>query len=306
MKTHLLLPASLTAILLTVPTVAASAAPLILNNVRASEAAARLSANYHINIVLKVDASQHVNVALDDADDAGTRLQTVNALANALRLDFAKTIVVTATDLVSKAADDAPDSTAVDSEASIPFGKTTLPAREAISLIAGVDDAFVQIIGKVGGFVTLSSPTLTVSQAEKEVSEQTETTWKAVYVLAPREIVASVASPMIVFPNRQREAEERREAAQEEQQAAQEQAAAYQAYQQAIAQRQASPQATSQNMPLGFGARNNQAINGMGYYSNGYSAYGSPYQNGLSSGYANGSPYQNGNSYEYGGYTNGE
>ena len=94
MKTHLILPLSLAAALLPI---SAGAAPLVLTNVPARVAAARLGAKYGIGIVLTENAGRPVNVSIEDedgADDAGARLQTVNALANALRLDFTKTIVV--------------------------------------------------------------------------------------------------------------------------------------------------------------------------------------------------------------------
>ena len=262
MKTHPIWSVSLAAALLPLPVGTAPAAPLVLNNVSATGAAARLSAEYGISIVLKANTGRHLNVALEDTD-AGTRLQTVNALANALRLDFTKTIVV------SKGAGGAADPEAVDSGTSIPFGRTTLPTREAITLIAGVDAAFAKISGDVGGVVTLSRPTLTAAQAEDEVARQTGTTWKAVYVLAPRDLTASAASPLIFFPNRQREAEERREAEAAERQAAQE-------------------EAVPQSLPVG-----SQDMNGTRYYPNGYSSYGNPNQPYQNSPYG-GSPYGSG------------
>ena len=288
MKTHPLLFVPLTAMLLAFPAVAASATPLVLHNVSAARAAARLSANYGINIVLKANSGLHLNVALDDADDAGARLQTVNALANALRLDFTKTIVV------SKGTSGVSDPAAVDSETSIPFGRTTMPTREAIALIAGVDAAFAKISGDIGGVVTFSRPTLSASQAEDEVAKQTGTTWKAVYVLAPRSLVAFTQSSLLFFPDRQREAQERRAEEEAERQAAQEQAFAYQAYQQAASRQQASPQRSSQNMILDNQGMNGQSMNGNGYYPNGYGAYGNPYTN---SGYGNSGYYSDANGF---------
>ena len=278
MKTHLTLPVSLAAALLPL---SAGAAPLVLTNVPARVAAARLGARYGIDIVVTENAGRHVNVSLGDEDGtdaAGARLQTVNALANALRLDFAKTIVVNRSALnQAMSADpgravDAPAASdpagAVDSGASIPFGATRLRTREAITLIAGVDGAYARIAGDIGGFVTLSKPTLTVAQAEREIAKQTGTTWKAVYTLAPRERVASAASPLILFPDRQWEAQQRRTEEEAEREYAQEQAA-YQAYQQAATRQQALPQrdtrATTQNA---------QGISNQGMYDQGANGYG--------------------------------
>ena len=290
MKTHLILPLSLAAALLPI---SAGAAPLVLTNVPARVAAARLGAKYGIGIVLTENAGRPVNVSIEDedgADDAGARLQTVNALANALRLDFTKTIVVSRSALdraMSAGADAAagapadPDTTgAVDSAASVPFGATRLRTREAITLIANVDDAYAQIAGDIGGFVTLSRPTLTVAQAEKEIAKQTGTTWKAVYTLAPRERVASAVSPLIFFPDRQWEAEQRRQEQEAERQYAQEQAAAYQAYQQAAARQQALPQRDTRVTTQGAQGMNSQGMNNQGGSGSGYGYYGDPNQNG--------------------------
>ena len=309
MRTPHFLSVSLAATLLPFSAGAAGAAPLVLTNVTAREAAARLGARYGIVIVLTENAARHVNVSVDDedgTDDAGARLQTVNALANALRLDFSKTIRVdraalnAAMDGNTASVSPAPadPNGAVDSASSIPFGATRLRTREAIALIAGVDGAFARIAGDIGGFVTLSKPTLTVSQAEKEIAKQTGTTWKAVYTLAPRERIASAASPLIVFPDRQWEAEQRRMEAEAERQYAQEQAAAALAYQQATRQ-QALPQRDSRPTAQPMQGMNNQGMNG--YDPNGYGygngSYGYPSQNG---GYQNGG-YQNGG-YQNGGY----
>ena len=296
MKTHPLLSASLAAALLPLSAGADSAAPLVLKNVPAREAAARLGARYGMDIVLQANAARHVNVSIedeDDADDAGARLQTVNALANALRLDFTKTIVVNRSalnaamegDTSSEAAASAASAPteAVDSAVSIPFGKTRLRTRDAIALIAGVDNAFAHIAGDIGGFVTLSQPTLTIGQAEKEIAKQTGTTWKAVYTLAPYSRVASAASPLIFFPDHQWEAQQRRAEEEADRQAAQEQAA-FQAYQQATAQQQAAARPTS----VGSQGLYGQATNGNGYYPNGYGNGG--YGNGIgTSGNAGGS-----------------
>lgn len=275
MKTNPFLSVSLAAAaLLPLSAGAVGAASLVLTNVSAAEAATRLGSNYHIDIVLTANARRHVNVALEDADDMRARLQTINALANALHLDFTKTLVVRRATLESSGGGD-PDSEAVDSSVSIPFGRTSLPAREAITLIAGVDAAFAHIAGDVTGTVTLSRPTLSVTQAEAEVAKQTGTTWRAVYVLAPRSLVGWVGSPLIVFPNRQREAQERLEEMAAERQAAQEEAA-YQAYQQSLAQQQVAPQ--SGGLPTGAN----------GYGNDGYGDSYGPGPDMSTSGNANG------------------
>ena len=286
MKTRLTLPASLAVALLPL---SAGAAPLMLTDVPAKVAAARLSAKYGIDIVLMENAGRHVNVSVEDEDDtdvAGARLQTVNALANALRLDFTKTITVNRSAInaamdadTSAVASGPPDPTeAVDSAASVPFGATRLRTREAITLIAGVDGAFAHIARDIGGFVTLSKPTLTVSQAEAEIAKQTGTTWKAVYTLAPRERVASLASPLIVFPDHQWEAQQRRAEEEAEREYAQEQAA-YQANQQAAARQQALPQRDNRTITPSAQGVNNQGMYSQGtngYYPNGYGSYGDP------------------------------
>ncbi len=284
MKTHTLLSATLAAALLPLSAGAAKANPLVLKNVSAREAAARMGARYGMDIVLQANAGRHVNVFIEDedgAEDAGARLQTVNALANALKLDYTKTIIVNrsaldealegGTGTAAGASAAFSPAEAVDSTVTIPFGKTRLRTREAITLIAGVDDAFAHIAGDVGGFVTLSKPTLPIAQAAEEIAKQTGTTWKAVYTLAPYSRVASAASPLIFFPDRQWEAQQRRQEEEAERQAAQQQAA-YQAYQQAAAQQQGAARPTI----VGALGMNGQAANGNGYYPNGYGNGGYP------------------------------
>jgi hypothetical protein len=254
----------------------ASAAPLVLDDVTARAAAAQLGAKYGVTIVIPSASARRVSLTIDDVDAPGTRLQAINTLANALGLDFTETYVV------SRSADGHGIPATVDMASAIPFGKTTLSAREALDTLAGVSDARVEVARDVDGTVTLSSATLTPTQAAQEIAAQTGTTCHLVYTLARRSqdptrwgrIIDYTAggSPIIEMPGLyfvdfKKQAEEEREAAAAEQKAEQEQAAQLQAEQQAAQQ-------TQQQTFLKFLATMQSGAGSGGSYPNGYGPNG--------------------------------
>lgn len=159
---------------------ASHAAPLVLANLTAREAASQISTKYGIYIVLKsaFPASRRVTFTLTDADSAGSRLQAVNELANALGADFSKTFVVRK--LPADADVPAP---IIDSTNNVIFDSTTVPAETAINTVAGVDDANIQIADNIGGNVTLTAATLSAADAATQIATQTHTRWKAYYAI---------------------------------------------------------------------------------------------------------------------------
>lgn len=287
MTTHSLLSWAALLLLAGSLTGAAPAAPtpaLTFDNVPAAKAAARLASQYGVAIVLQGHFGRHVTFTLDNAEAPTARLEAVNALANAVVADYTKMYVV------SKAADDAP-AVGVDTTATLPFNSVTLSAKEAIETIAAADDATAQIAPDVDGTVTLSGPNLTVAHAAAEIAQQTHTQWKAVYVLAPhvaRRIVdgkvighTNGGSPIVeyayvYYPDRQKQAQQQREAdkrRQENQQALAEQQTQFQ---QQVAQQMAQQMAFS-------------GQNGFGYGSNPYSnPYATPYPYGTPSQFGGG------------------
>ncbi len=160
----------------------AHAAPLVFDNISALDAAKQISDKYGVNIVFKGDFGppQKVSFSLSDADADGARLEAVNALANAVGADFSKTYVV------SKATGDDTPAPRVDTNASVEFPSATLSAPDAISMVASVDNATVQVSPDVTGDVTLDGTKLDDAAAAAEVAKQTGTRWKVFYAMTPR------------------------------------------------------------------------------------------------------------------------
>jgi hypothetical protein len=277
--------------------VTASAAPLTLDHVTAAEAAARLGAKYGVEIMLQGHYDHYITFSIDEADTEGGRLLAVNALANAIGADFNKTYII------SKVSDGSTVPPAVDTTASMPFPRTTYSANEAIAMVTGLDDATAQssddisgvMVGSglgtgsfglvtptsaidVSGTVTLTSPTLTVTQAAAQIAAQTHTHWQTVYVLIPRvygrapggtvightdggSAIVELAS--VYYHDAKWQARQQQIAAAEQQAAAAEQAAELQAD-------QAEQQAVQANQTAAQQGRAYSGLNGYGYGSSGY------------------------------------
>ena len=297
--------------------VMAHAGPLVLNNVPVARAASQLSAQYGVTVSLQKYSGRRVRFTIEDPDAPGVRLQAVNALANAAGLEFTKVYVI------GKAVNGHAVPPQVDTEGVMPQGPKTLSARDAIAMVAGVDDATTQIAGDVGGAVTLSGAPLSVRRAAEEIAQQTGTAWQTRYVLTPRAQAstwggtvvghADGGAPIIqlayvYYVDPQKEAERQRAADAAQRQADQELAAAQKTLaQQTVAQQTAVQQAAALRMAQG----------GLAMFANGYGSgyYPSPAnpnsgvpQNGAYSGYGGyggyASPYSYGGGYG-GGTTRG-
>ena len=182
MKTQCLLFCSAIAVLSGVTNTAAHAEPLTFQDVSVANAAAQIGAKYGVGVNLRGLGGVRVTFSVDDADAADARLQAVNALANAAGADFTKTYVI------SQAVDGITAPARVDATASLPSSQKAYPAREAIDMVAGLDDAAVRFTDATAmdGTVTLTGSLLTVAQAAAQIAQQTHTRWGTVYTLEPR------------------------------------------------------------------------------------------------------------------------
>jgi hypothetical protein len=162
---------------------AAQAAPLSLDNVSAMDAARQISDKYGVNVIFKGDFGppQPVSFTVADADATGGRLEAINALANAIGADFTKTYVISR---VGEGQDTPP--VHIDSNANVDFQSATISVQDAISAVAAVDNASVQMPDTMGGTVTLSATEMNDADAAKEIAAQTHTRWKVFYALIPR------------------------------------------------------------------------------------------------------------------------
>ncbi|MBV9850825.1 MAG: hypothetical protein JO250_14215 [Armatimonadetes bacterium] len=163
----------------------AGADPIAYDQMPLSNIVAQLGQKYGVSIVLKGeltrDAARPVTFSIGDAGTTPTRLQAINALANAAGVDFQKGFVVS-----KVASDDVPPPVKIDSNGYVIFKDKTMPARDAITAVATTDSATVQISGDVTGDVTLSKTTLRTAEAAAEIARQTHTRWRAYYALTPR------------------------------------------------------------------------------------------------------------------------
>ena len=186
---------------------------LDLTNVSATSAAAQLNKNYGISVVFKSPAAgRMVTFSAEDPDKPAGRIQAVNGLANSLGMDFQKVFVVSKVDPGV-----AVPEIALDTDAPVVFPALKTSARDAIQLVAGVDDAQAQISDSITGDVTFPKREMTVKAAAALIAQQTGTVWKAYYGLflpgqAPAHLQGTVVGnnggkpitvlPLITFRNK--------------------------------------------------------------------------------------------------------
>lgn len=150
---------------------------LSVTNVTPAVAAAQLQSRYGISVVFRSPVvGRVVSFSADSPDTPAGRVQAVNDLANALGMDFQKVFVVSKADPGAT-----PPEVALDTDAPVVFPALTTPARDAITLVAGVDGALAQVSGKVTGSVTFPSRRMSVRTAAAAIARQTGTVWKAYY-----------------------------------------------------------------------------------------------------------------------------
>ena len=163
----------------------AVADPVSYDQVPLSNIVAQLGQQYGVNIVLKgnlaTDSSRPTTLHVGDPGTTPTRLQAINALANAAGVDFQKGFVVS-----KMATDDVTPPVKIDSNGYVVFKDKTVPARDAIAEVATTDNATIQVSDDVTGDVTFSKMTLRTSEAAAEIAQQTHTRWRAYYALTPR------------------------------------------------------------------------------------------------------------------------
>ena len=248
------------------------AAPLVLDQVSALDAAHQLSDKYGVNIVFKGDfgPTKYVSFTLSDADASGSRLQAVNALANAVGADFTKTYVISKVG----AGQDVPVAK-IDSNAPIVFPSVTMSAEQAISAVAAVDSATAQFPGDISGNVTLSATQLSVGTAAQEIAAQTHTRWKVFYAMLPRTNGRQTGGKVIGHTNGGS--------------AITELPFVYYQHIPTPAERQAQQQASTNVQGSQSGTNSGDATDGFspfGDYFNSYD-YGSPFGNSVDSGFQN-------------------
>lgn len=162
---------------------AVQAQTLAFTNAPASGVAAAMSKRFGVTIVFRgsVNTSQPVTFSVDDPDTAGGRLQAVSSLASALDLDFQKVYVVSKVN-----SGVAVPTVPLDSNGPIVFHSNHVPARQAIQIVAAVDNAVTQISSAVEGTVEFPDTHVNASDAAAAIAKQTGTEWKAYYGLFKR------------------------------------------------------------------------------------------------------------------------
>jgi hypothetical protein len=181
-----------------VATVSARAETVAYQRVPLHNVLSQLQSRYGLNIVLKgrlrYETEHPVTFNVGNPDTKTTRLQIMNALSNAEGVDFQKGFVV------SKAS---PNQTRppvqIDTNAFLILKSKRMSAQQAITLVAGTDNATIQIATNVTGDVTFSSTTLRAAQAAREIAEQTQTVWHAYYALTPENMMASGKLPLTIY-----------------------------------------------------------------------------------------------------------
>jgi hypothetical protein len=162
----------------------ASAKALTFDSSPVADAVARIDRTLDAQITIKpgVDEDALVSFTVPDIGLPGARLEAINDLANALKADYTKELVIsnaTADGLIS----DPP----IDSvEAPVVIAGGTGDAADVIRTIAGIDNASVKFYSAVHGTVSLSDKQMTAADAALEVAKQTRTIWKAVYIITPQ------------------------------------------------------------------------------------------------------------------------
>jgi hypothetical protein len=161
----------------------ASPRALSFNATPVSDAVAQIDHELGIHIALKsgIDPNTLVTFRVDDLGTSGAQLDAVNNLANALLADYEKTFVVSK--VISESAVVSPN---IDSNGQVVFPKTTLPAEDAIEMVAAADNAKVRFYTPIHGTVTMSADHLSASDAAMEIAQQTHTQWKAYFGLTRR------------------------------------------------------------------------------------------------------------------------
>ena len=162
----------------------AGADPIAYDQTPLSNIVAQLGQQYGVSIVLKGSARAEPGAGRDPArrrpGTTPTRLQAINALANAAGVDFQKGIVVS-----KIATDDVPPPVKIDSNGYVVFKDKTVPARDAIAEIATTDNATIQVSDDVTGDVTFPKTTMRTADAAAEIARQTHTRWRVYYALTP-------------------------------------------------------------------------------------------------------------------------
>ena len=161
----------------------AQADTLNFTNAPASGVAAALGKRLGVTIVFRGSVSQSLPVtfSVDDPDSPGGRLQAISSLAAALNADFQKVYVVSKVDPGA-----AVPAVPLDTNGPIVFRASRVPARQAIQIVANVDNAVAQISGSITGSVSFPQTHLSASDAAASIAKQTGTEWKAYYGLFKR------------------------------------------------------------------------------------------------------------------------
>ena len=169
----------------------ASAASLSFNSTPVSDAVAQIDSKFGVTISLKqgIDPNMRVTFSVDNLQGRGARLDAINQLANALNADFQKVIVVR-----KASADGLTPSSTLDSDTPVNFQAGSMPTRDAIEAVVGVDGAVARITGNVDGSVKFTGDETTVKEAADEIARQSHTVWKTFYAIAPRNRGGAVAA----------------------------------------------------------------------------------------------------------------
>jgi hypothetical protein len=156
---------------------------LTISDTSAADAAKQIAQKYGVSVVFRgnFDTGRLVNVSVTDADSTGSRLAAISALGDAVGADFQKTFVIS-----KMAVDQQVPDPPIDATGNIVFPSQTMPARRAIEMVTGVDDATAQFYGGIDGTVTLTSTQESARDAAADIARQTHTRWKAFYALVPR------------------------------------------------------------------------------------------------------------------------
>ena len=163
--------------------VSAKAETLQYNREPLGNAVAGLSKKLGVTFVIKkgINTRSLVTLNLDDTNADTSRLLAASQLANSVDGDYQKVFVVSKED----SAEDIP-APQIDTNGSITFPSTSVPAQTALQDIANADFAAVRGSANLIGDVTFTSKVITVSQAASEFAAQTHTRWKAFYAIVPK------------------------------------------------------------------------------------------------------------------------
>jgi hypothetical protein len=136
-----------------------------------------------------IRANRDISFSVENIEQNGARLDAVNSLTNALGGEFYKTFVI------KRANDDGPYTPpAIDSSASVVFKNGSVPAEEAIKTVTGVDDATARFYSSIDDNVTFTATKMPAYEAANQISRQTQTRWRAIYVIVPRNSLSRVHS----------------------------------------------------------------------------------------------------------------